>query len=516
MSWPWNIFTCLHIWRPATNGWGYDLITAAAMRIANNQLGCAPEDLEKFLFVLDSAGFPAWLDGTIDLDRDDAWQIYIRETIANIFQFLWTINVRASTVYLVCVVLLSVAQLVRGRSVLRVLWESAQTVLWTHGIVVAMAFFVLAYVREQSYAKDITEGRMLMRPFAPVTTTWAADPSVPLGPSTLPNRRDVLFGGRLDAKTIGAYNRWLEFHPGNNLFRMASEANGGTALYRSYFKSLPPIFARAYMDAVLEPILSTGGRILHQDYRTGDWLYPEQDFRDGLIEKALFVGREGPLFELHKEFHFVLGNARFGYMRETAMARASLGFLYALETKLFGRFVRRIAAPAQKPVSSSSRFKTFSLPELRPIKPNGGVFHVLSRDWIARWTSSPLQKAMFTVGEEVCLAHSEEDPDWSGFIATVADVDDEQETVDLAIYGSDVDRLDGTIKTVPWSAITKFPVLYKGSRVWADYENEGEYFPGRIHSIRPTGQADIDYDDGTFEARVPPDRYMVMLSMRNH
>ena len=507
MSWPWNIFTCLHIWRPASNGWGYDLITAAAMRIANNQLGCEPGDLEKFLFVLESVGFPAWLDGTIDLDRDDAWEIYIRETIANIFQFFWTINVTASAVYLIGVVLISVAQLVRGQSGLRVLCVSAKTILWTHGVVMAMAFFILAYVREQSYAKDITQGRMLMRPFAPVTTTWAADPSVPLGPSTLPNRRDVLFGGRLDAKTIGAYNRWLEFHPGNKLFQMAAEANGGASLYRSYFKSLPPIFARAYIDAIMEPILLTGGRILLQDYRTGVWLDPEPKFRDSMIQKALFVGREGPLFELHKEYHFVLGNARFGYLRETSMARTSLAFLYALESKLFGRFVRHTSTKVPEPVSSRRPFKTFSLPKLLSAKPVGATLHDVSRDWIGRWTSSSLDQATFTVGEEVCLSFS------SGFfIATVAYVDEEEETMDLAIYSNEIE-LHGTFKTVPWSAVKKFE-LYEGLPVSADYMDRGEYFRGRIRFIRPTGEVDIDYDDGDFEARVSPDRYIMTIKYR--
>jgi hypothetical protein len=477
------------------------------MRIANNQLGCQSEDLLKFLNVLDRAGFPAWLDGTIAMERNDAWQLYIRETIAKIWQFALKTNIQVSAAFAICVLLLSFVQRARGQSGLSVLWGGAKGILGTVGIVVGMTLYVLTYVRHQTYARDITEGRMLMRPFPPVESTWGADPAVPRGSITLPNRRDVLFGRRLDAKTIGAYNRWLEFHPGNQLFLSSAEANGGGSIYRSYSKDLPPVFLRALIDAVMEPILSRGGRILYQDYRTGDWLYPDSEFRDEIVQKALFVGHEGSLYELLKEYQFVLGDARFGYSRETSMARTSLGFLNSFESKLFGRFVLDHPVAEKKPIRSSPGFRIVAVAALRTVTPIASKFYA-PKDWMARWTTKPLVEATYTVGEEVVyFPTSQHRRDAIRFLATVAYVDDKEETVDIAIYGRDVHELHATVKTVPWSSVKKLPVLHAGSPVWAEYDGGGEYFPGTISYIKPTGEADIIYDDGDFEAGVPQDGY---------
>ena len=67
---PWNILRCLHLWKPKDRQWGYDLFTASTLRIANNQLGCEPEDLETFIDqVMRKLGFPEYLDGTINFEH---------------------------------------------------------------------------------------------------------------------------------------------------------------------------------------------------------------------------------------------------------------------------------------------------------------------------------------------------------------------------------------------------------------------------------------------------------------
>lgn len=512
MSWPWNIFTCLHIWRPANNGWGYDLITSAAMRIGNNQLGCEPEDLENFLSVLDKAGFPEWLDGTIDMSSNDAWEVYIRETIANILQFATKTNIYAIAVFLFILLLVTIVQFMRGKPALCVLLGGTKGVLISHGLVVALAAYLLAYVRQQPYAKDITEGRMLMRPFPPVNSTLVVDPAVLDGPTTLPNRRDVLFGGRLDAKTIGAYNRWLEFHPGNQLFLNSLEEYGGSELYRSYFNHLPPVFARAFVDAVLEPILSIGGRILQQDYRTGDWLYPRKRFRDKMIQKEIFVGERGPLALLRKEYQFILGEARFGLIRETSMARISLGFLHSLESQLFDRFVIKDTSMVNLTSSRPPPSPKYNSRALTRIPP---AFSATSFSTPKAWLSRrPSNSAPFAIGEEVVLQVANKEGKDESYVATVSYVDEDEDTVDIAIYGEDVRKFRRTIKSVSPSSLKKLPLLYDGSPVWADYKGGGELFPAHISLIWPTGEADIEYDDGDFEAAVPPDRYKPRLESK--
>ncbi|KAL3922731.1 MAG: hypothetical protein SGARI_006383, partial [Bacillariaceae sp.] len=82
MARPWSILKCLHLWKPRDRQWGYDLFTASALRIANGQKGCEPEELEIFVKeVMRGFGLPEFLDGRVNLDSDNAWLIYFRETI---------------------------------------------------------------------------------------------------------------------------------------------------------------------------------------------------------------------------------------------------------------------------------------------------------------------------------------------------------------------------------------------------------------------------------------------------
>lgn len=505
MSWPWHIFTCLHIWRPESHGWGYDLITSAAMRIANNQLGCEPDDLEKFLQVLDRAGFPPWLDGTIDFDDDEAWQIYISETLANYWNFLLKVNQVALGGYFGLVFIVALVQLARRQSAIRTLWGGTKGVLVTHVIVVILAVNMLIYIRSKPWAQDVLTGRTLMRPFPPADSTFMDDPSVSNGPTTFPNRRDVVFGGRLDARTIGAYNRWLEFHPGNQEFLKGISTIGGTALYRSYVKDLPPAFRQAVVNATMEPILSKGGRFLQQDYRTGDWFLLGAKDRNAKVQQALFVGVEGPLYELRKELDFVIGDARFGFSREMAMAKTSLIFLHDLDHKLFGRFVDRTNTSSSPLDTANVNTMTVSLFELEQV-PSLAKSLPPSRDWIARWTDTPLMEAEFTVGEELMYKYSTAKTGPQRVETTLVNIHENGEMLDLAFYGGHVYK-HGTVKTVPRHAVEKVPDLYEGSLVWANHLDKGEWFPGEIVWIGPDGYAEIEFADGDYEELVPRERY---------
>jgi fumarate reductase subunit C len=505
MSWPWNIFTCLHIWRPESHGWGYDLITSAAMRIANNQLGCEPEDLDKFLQVLDRVGAPEWLDGTIDTDDDEAWQIYIRETLANYWNFLVRVNKAILGGYFGLVLIATIVQVAQGRSAIQTLWGGTKGVLVTHILVVFLAFNILHFFRRTPWAEDVLSGRMLMRPFPPVQTTLFNDPSVSKGPTTFPDRRDVLFGGRLDARTIGAYNRWLEFHPGNKEFLKGVSAMGGASLYRSYVRDLPPVFQQAVEDATMEPILSKGGRFLQQDYRTGDWLSMRAEETHSKIQQALYVGVEGPLYELRKELDFVIGDARFGFSRETAMAKKSLVFLNDLDRKLLGRFADNAIASSSRQDKAATNVMTTSWFKLEQVQPLVESLST-SRDWISRWTAKPLKIYGFIIGEELMYKYTKVNGLKLRAKTTLMKIHGNGGLLDLAFYGDNVYK-HGVVKTVSRFSVEKVPHLYEGSPVWANQDDQGEWFPGTISLIGPDGDAEIQFADGDYEAEVPRDRY---------
>ncbi len=482
------------------------MITSAAMRIGNNQLGCEPDDLHNFLDVLDRNGFPEWLDGTIDTDRGDAWQVYIRETLANYWNFLLEINKMALGGYFGVVLLIAMVQARRKQSGIEILWGGTKKVLLSHFVVILLTAALLRYFRNTPWMKDVYAGRTLMRPFPPVEKTLIDDPTISGGPTTFPSRRDVLFGGRLDARTIGAYNRWLEFHPGNQQFFRDVATMGNT--YRFYGQGLSPIFRQAVMNTVMEPILTTGGRFLQQDYRTGDWLEMHDEERDAMVQKTLFVGVEGLLFDLQKEFNFLVGDARFGYARETAMARTSLCFLRDLDIKLFGRMISKAVTTSKSKDFATTNFITALM--LEPIS-NLQNSVKTRRDWLSRWTATPLVEQKFVIGEEVMYTYASRKKVMTTRVqATVIGIHQGGEILDIAFYEKDAYR-EGLSKTVPQTALEKFSPFTEGTLVISNYEGKGQWFPGKIIAMGPDGSADIEYEDGEYESGVGRDLYRPRL-----
>jgi len=341
-----------------------------------------------------------------------------------------------------------------------------------------------------------------MRPFPIVEYPLPVDdPAVPEGLGTIPTRQDVLFGSRLDVKSIGAFHRWLEFHPGNQKFQLSAKMNGGTPLYRSYFKDLPPVFVHALVDAIMEPVIAGGGRILYQDYRTGDWLHTDDGFTYEILQKSLYVGFEGPLYQVHKELQLLLGDARFGYKRETSMDRNSIGLLNTFESRLFDRFVHTGTTQTRTQEEVKSRFRVSSSAVIDKV-----ILLTPRRSWNGRSSSIIPKTDNFVAGEDVFVSFG-----MRKYPASILNVDDKAQTVDLAIYGMDIQELGYIIMTANQSSIEKSQGVYEGSRVWANYKKTGEYFSGTITRLLPLAYADIVYDDGSFEARVPPEMYNLLI-----
>ena len=90
---PWNILRCLHLFKPRDRSWGYDLFTATTLRVANGQMGGEPEDLDGLLDnVMIPLQYPEWLQGEIDYEDENAWQVYMSGTITKTFDFLKKVN----------------------------------------------------------------------------------------------------------------------------------------------------------------------------------------------------------------------------------------------------------------------------------------------------------------------------------------------------------------------------------------------------------------------------------------
>jgi hypothetical protein len=471
------------------------------LRIGNNQLGCEPEDLLQFVDALGSLGLPEWLDGTIDTEDDEAWQIYTRETIDNIHNFLIQANTTALSIYFGFVMLVAFGMLVRRRSGFgAVALRGVSRIIFTHALALGLMCYILYTVRTSPWAVNISSGKTLMRPFPPVETTWRDDPAVSNGPTTESFRQDVLVGTRLDSRTIGAYSRWMDFHPGNSdLLDYISDFGG--PLYRSYEKGLPATFHQTLVDAAIQIIMKKHGRFLEQDYRTGDWRLMSYEEAQEYVRLGLFTGRKSLLAALKEEIDFLVGDYRFVLLRGTTMSQISQSFLQSMEKKLFGTMSSSTASNATlAPKTTGFATPRPFLPQVPKRTEEGSVLLVPKSEY---WTMLPEEEL-----PEIALFGEVVYRTGRAYPATVVGISDYR--YDIALYGETADSL-GTVKwNVPHQFIAKRVPATEDAPARADYFEEGEWFSGRITRIRPNGNADILFIDGDFEEGVHRSNYALV------
>ena len=513
MARPFNILRCLHIWKPWDRAWGYDLIMATAMRVANGQPGCEPEELERFTHVLDRIGFPEWLDGTIDYDSDGAWQMYISETIENVFYFMLTVNKGLIVTYLVSFLVFAVvAQFCYGAGGFRTFASASLRVVFTHSLVVVATMWFMACFRNSEWAVGISSGNTLRRPFPNIDEVWTEDPSITSGLTVMPSRRDVLVGTRLASKTIGAYSRWLDFHPGNEAFlelvddmTTLSSRTGGVSLYNSYEAGLPPIFHRLVLRNIVEEIEQYDGKFLQQDYRTGDWRLMSEGEALDYTRLMLKSGLHGASAEVKRGIDFQLGDYRFGMLRGTSLAWNSQLYLHHLTKLFFG--TRPRDSPREHQHQKLVEVLMISSPLRWEISTIADEVHLSAVPTSKRWTNFPVTPlGGIRIGSNVLFNNKK------GKIipATVVDVNEDNESFEIAFSGDVADRLGRTGRSmVPRDALKKRLPAVEGARVQANYREYGEWFPGYISQVHPSG-ADIYYEDGDFEESVPLSSFFVV------
>jgi hypothetical protein len=494
MTWPFNILRCLHIWKPKGRDWGFDLLTATAMRVANRQGGYQPVDLEKLVTALAKLGFPKWLFGTIDDEDRDAWRIFMRSTIDNVFDFLKQVNVAVLSVYTALVLIAAIRMRFVGKSGLACLVGSIVRIMIVYGTVLGLMLYILDGVRTSPWAKGIASGRTLMRPFPNATLIWRDDdPAVSKGPTTLPVREDVLIGTRLNTRTVGAYRRWNDFHPGNAMFEDHVFWFGGPQ-YRSYERGLPEVFAERLIDDAFDLIRGTGGRFLQQDYRTGDWRWMDMTETKQHIRLMMLIGYGSLLDELKDVLDLMMDEFRYVLFRTTALSHVSQSYIMDLEAKLFGSK----AETANESPSPPPPPPTIRLPVRLALLTNT-VKSSVAETSCKRWTTFPQAEIpeIYLHTEVLCRIEK--------FVllpATVVGVSREDDTFDIAFYGEDTYEY-GSIKSgVKRHELLKVKPPVEGDRVSANFKEEDDWFPGQLTRVRASGRADVQYDDGDFESSV--------------
>ena len=502
------------------------------MRIANGQPGCEPEELAGLINVLDKKlHLPEFLDGTTNIDLDNVWELYISETIYNIYQFMIKVNLILHGGYLCVTLVIAVFVQLRYKKGGFNVVSSASflRIIIAHSIIVGITILFMSNFRKSDWAIGISSGNTLRRPFPPSIAAeevdkvegkgglagWLVegiDPTISQGLTVMPSRRDVLVGTRYDTKTIGSYSRWLDYHPGNEAFleditnRMmmvkgsgatgVGGAGGGRSLYRSYEIGLPPIFHRWIIQSVITNIEKYDGRFLQQDYRTGDWkLMDEIETRD-YVRLILTSGTNGAVSaEVLREINFLLGTYRFGNSRGTGLARHSQMYLHHLTKTIFGTL------PQVSEEQKKTQLCAFTVTSMLPPNTtrNEEVRFDATIPTSRRWTqlrSEPTSD--IRIGSSVVYTGFK----GKQFAATVVNVNEKFDSFEI-VFPADETHVTGLGKfNVPRDMLFKPLPPVEGYSVQANYKGEGQWFPGYITKVRPSGVY-VEYDDGDHEGDIP-------------
>ncbi|CAB9527310.1 expressed unknown protein [Seminavis robusta] len=517
MSWPFNILRSLALWKPSNKKWGYDLLLSAALRATNGQNGMEAEDLQTFIQLKMDGLFhvPKWLQGDFS-EKPNAWKTYVQETLDRLFMFLQAVNAVVLTVYLMLAVIVSLVS--RPRSAkhgMSRLGAVLVRLIVTHGLVAFITWSVLTKVETSPWGSNIKKGLTFRRPFPTddefTSQRFEADPTVPEGPTTFPDRMDVLFGTRYDSPYLGSYNRWLDYHPGNQIFQAAVASRAAAyPIFNSNDNNHQPVLLQKLVDDALAEVSknTNGGRILQQDHLSGDWVVLGN--RDAMEMVRTVMATESSVMRkaLNQQISYLVADYRFGYHRGTALAMESILYLQ--------QFRQRLLATTQPLHATTSSTGYTPLDQEKPareawtVRPRPFVTERLtmtttvpafvwspSRVPVPSASKSQKEEAEPRVGTKVMAFHSISNTWYKGTIADVIGSNG----------GSQFDILyeDGEYEeNVSIRRLRKMVRLQEGVRVSAVMEDDDVY-QGTVSMVYPSGNVDVMFDDGEVLQEVSPE-----------
>jgi hypothetical protein len=483
MSKPYSVVRCLGLWKLRDRNWGYDLITSAMLRLANKQDGVTSEELQIFVdTVVAKLHIPKWLQGPVTMEYD-AWQIYLRETLSKCLEFLTIVNYYALLCYATLVLVTS--GLTRNTSLLT---KALIRMFVIYGIILVVGYQILNRVVKSQVASDLQMNRLLMTAF-PVESR--DDHLIPSGPMAIPERDDVLVGTRFDAKFLGGYDRWLNYHPGNTLY---GAAVAHSAEYYENYAGLPKVFANQLVSDIIS-LMTRRGRFLYQDYRSGVWrVMSDKEVRDH-VRMSLLVENSSLLAILNKEVAYMLADYRFGLKRGTALARHSQAQLLQWRNDVFfstnqQKLLVPLVASSQPAFSIQSHLPEFTSRGRR----RQDVMPTTATRWISFPTTAT--DTSLEVGDLV-MSYFPEDNDGNGkwYRSSIVGIKKDKFQVAFDDFGG--------VETLAPSRIRPLVPIEEGVAVWANYKGKGDWFKGTIVAAHPSRRVDILFDDGDLETWVP-------------
>uniref|UniRef100_A0A7S4KCP2 Uncharacterized protein n=1 Tax=Odontella aurita TaxID=265563 RepID=A0A7S4KCP2_9STRA len=472
MPWPNTVLRSSGIWKHSGRKWGWDWLTVASLRIANEENGYTFEELLEWVRYRNALGLPDFLRGPL-LDRNGGWAAFISGTIQNVRAWTLKLNTAALGIYTILLILSIVFISKWNGAGSEFFLSSMKYLLFTHSTIATIGCFLILMVNKSEWAEQIKSGRLLARPFPEISPVETADNS---GPTTVPEKGDVLIGCRFDSTDLAAYDSFLDYHPGNRAWLQAilSVANS----YPS-FTDLSSGFRDALISHVLEDTLANKSRFLRQN-KFGDWIVlTKRSSREYTLREIVKMNH--PLIRaLDREVAYMLADSRFGLkLRSTKLGQKHSQL--SLERWREQLFLRRDNALPDdqelfKPISSVISAGGFTPRSLAAL-PRPGSNQ-------PQHASSPTQDAgVFKKGDDVEIG-------WNGRILRGTILGFEQGEVYVQYL------VDGDREYVSDDLVRHYTGPFEeGDRVEAEYQGDG-WFPGTITYVYADRRFDVHFDDG--------------------
>mmetsp|Transcript_43523 Transcript_43523/g.52753 ORF Transcript_43523/g.52753 Transcript_43523/m.52753 type:complete len:362 (+) Transcript_43523:322-1407(+) len=320
------------------------------------------------------------------------------------------------------------------------------------------------------------------------------DVMISAGPTTLPQRNDVLLGSRYSANFLGAYDRWLDYHPGNTVFRQVTFQMA--QLYDDLVVTASDL-GQALLGQVESVITRKNGRFLEQDYRTGDWRVMSDKKISRAIHEELLAARRPIVGTLKRQIEYAIADCRFGFRRGTALAALTQLRLWHLKNRLLG--VRKVTPEIQS-LTGSYRTTPLSAQRYTTIK----SFNAKLAPRHSHRASSPADvKQNFREGTLVWVYFPDEDNWYPGAITSC---------YRPHYQFFDISYNDGLWEShVERRAIRKRRPLVEGDSVETCYgPRMSDCYKGVLRRVMPSGDVSVYFpDEDITEWRVPPERYFI-------
>jgi len=465
------VLRCLGLWKARDRNWGLDYVTAALMRMSNE--GMEYEQYNLYNYLRDSP-ILSWCLAQYP-EEGNAWIIIFQDALRRLFLAALVINF----------MVLLIEQFAIRKATKRAL-RNVKSILILYGTLLLATLIFLWVISKRPWAIQMHRGD-IFGPAFPEKQRSDLDKLTWTGMTTYPEAPDILIGTRYDTEYLGAYSRWLDFHPGNVIFR--DWVDSMADIYVSY-QDLPDAFRSRIINSVVNDAPNSR-RFLLQNIR-GDWMLLSPLEAAEYAESAILTSRSPLLRYLRKQVSYGLSDCRYGMHRGTSLSKYTLSLVLRLEKHLFYRNPKQM----EKKIINN-------LPPL--LKLNSKLQQISCRRGKESfgWNPNPIERLksmrtvapiFFSVGDVVEI-QIEDYNDWiKGHISGVS-FDGEELLYTVSFTDEDQDEL----VDVSQSQVREFVYALENDIFYLpDPDNEDRLVENRITRIAADGIIEVLSSDGIY------------------